>query len=196
MRSLMSKVRDLENRLQRDSRDRHKRSPGCSAHSVETDSGDIDTAEVNTDDAGKDDYASQVIDAYLTEANIADSSPLPKQWYLDSGASNHVLGEPSVFSSLSPRSGTYITSAGGHSHDVTGVGNVVIRLPTGEMQQISHVLYSPSITKNLISIGFLADKGFTLEFRKALCLIKMMANFIKVAVFRYIGKHSKTLAFS
>ena len=40
------------------------------------------------------------------------------------------------------------------------------------MQQISHVLYSPGITKNLISVGFLTDKEFTLEFQKSLCLIK------------------------
>ena len=42
------------------------------------------------------------------------------------------------------------------------------------MQQISHVLYSPSITKILISVGFLTNKGFTLEFQKSLCLIKNM----------------------
>ena len=122
-----------------------------------------------------------MIDAYLAEANVADSSPLLKQWYLDSGASNHVSGDPSVFSSLSPRSGTRITSAGGHSHDVTRVGNIVIRLPTGEMQQISHVLYLPGITKNLILVGFLADK-FTLEFWKALCLIKMGGSIIATAI--------------
>ena len=173
VRSLLTKVRDLENRLQREGHDYRKRNPGRSVHSIETAPGDVDTAEVDTDDASDDEFASQVIDAYLAEANIADSSPLPKQWYLDSGASNHVLGDPSIFSSLSPRYGTRITSASGHSHDVTGIGNIVIRLPTGEMQQISHVLYSPSITKNLISVGFLTNKGFTLEFRKSLCFIKM-----------------------
>ena len=182
MRSLLSKVRDLENRLQREGRDRHKRSPGRSAHSVETDSVDIDTAEADTDDACEEDYASQVIDAYLAEANTVESSSSLKQWYLDSRASNHVSGDPLVFSSLSPRSGTRITSAGGHSHDVTGVENIVIRLPTGEMQQITHVLYSPGITKNLISVGFLADKGYTLEFRKAFCLIKMGGSIIATAI--------------
>ena len=32
--------------------------------------------------------------------------------------------------------------------------------------------YSPGITKNLISVGFLADKGFSLEFMKNKCIIK------------------------
>ena len=66
-----------------------------------------------------DEYASQVIDAYLAEAYIVDSNNTSKPWYLDSGASNHVTGDSSVFSSISPSAGTKITSAGGHSHDVS-----------------------------------------------------------------------------
>ena len=41
-----------------------------------------------------------------------------------------------------------------------------IHLPSGGIQKISHVLYSTGITKNLISVGFFADKGFCLEFMK------------------------------
>ena len=170
--SLLNKVCELESHLQREGHDRQKRTPGHSVHSVETDSGDINTLEADTDDAGEEEFASQVIDAYLAEANILDSNSLSKLWYLDFGATNYVSSDASVFSSLSPRSGTRITSVGGHTHDVTGMGNIVIRLPLGKMQQISYVLYSLGITKNLISIGFLTDKGFTLEFQKSLCLIK------------------------
>ena len=126
VRSFLNKVRELESRLQHEGRDRQKRSPGRSVHSVETDFGDIDTPEANIDDAGEEEFASQVIDAYLAEANVLDSSSLPKPWYFDSGALNHISGDASVFSSLSPSSGTRITSTGGHTHDVTGVGNIVI----------------------------------------------------------------------
>ena len=160
--------------MQRDGRDQQKRSPSRNVHSVEIDSGDIDVVEAHTDDTCKEEYASQVIDAYLAEANMLDSNSTSKPWYLDLEALNHVLSNSSVFSSPSPNSGTRITSIGGHTHDVTRVGSIVIRLPIGEMQQISHVLYSPGITKNLISVGFLTDKGFTLEFQKSLCLIKNM----------------------
>ena len=48
---------------------------------------------------------------------------------------------------------------------------MAICLQTSGIQKISHVLYSPSITKNLISIGFLADKGFSLEFLRNECII-------------------------
>ena len=35
-----------------------------------------------------------------------------------------------------------------------------IRLSTGAIHKISHVLYSLGITKKLISVGFLADRGY------------------------------------
>ena len=79
--------------------------------------------------------------------NVVDSSKFSKAWYLDSEASNHVSRDSLVFSFLSPSSRTKIISPDGHSHDVTGIGNVAIRLPIGGIQKISHVLYSLSITK-------------------------------------------------
>ena len=91
---------------------------------------------------------------------------------MDSEASNHVTGDFSNFSSLSHSSGTKIISTGGHSHDVTRIGNVAIRLPSGGIQKVSHVLYSPSITKKLISVGYLANKGFSLEFIRNKCIIR------------------------
>ena len=124
------------------------------------------------DDNGDEEYASQVVGAYLAEVNVLDSKISTKAWYLDSGASNHVTEDSSVFSSLSLSSGIKIISAGGQSHDVTRVGNVAIRLPTGGIQKISHVLYSPSITKNLISVGFLTDKDYSFEFMSNECIIK------------------------
>ena len=49
---------------------------------------------------------------------------------------------------------------------------MAIRLPLGGIQKVSHVLYSLGITKNLISVGYLADKGFSLEFMRNKCIIK------------------------
>ena len=135
---------------------------------------DLNTVDQETyaDDNGDEEFASQVVDAYLAEVNLVDSSTSSKAWYLDSGASNHVTRDSSVFSSLSPSSRTKIISTCRHSRDVTGVGNVAICLPSRGIQNISHVLYSLGITKNLISVGFLADKRFCLEFMKNKCAIK------------------------
>jgi hypothetical protein len=72
---------------------------------------------------------------------------------------------------MTPSHGTKITSAGGHSHNVTGTSDIAIRLPSGEIQKVTHVLYSPGITKNLLSVGVLADKGFRIQFTQSACII-------------------------
>lgn len=99
-------------------------------------------------------------DAYIIE--VINTKKFPSSiapWYLDSKASNHILRDATIFSSLQPSTGTHVISAGGHSHDVTRIGNVAIRLPLGEIQKINHVLYSLGIKKNLLSVGFLSDRN-------------------------------------
>jgi transposase InsO family protein len=174
LRSLIGKVKDLEFKLQCEEKDRKKRNQPSQVHNVEAEYAPEEPIEGDgiTDECQEDDgYASQVVDAYLTEVNHVDIQPASTAWYLDSGASNHVTGSSSVFLSMSPSHGTKITSAGGHSHDVTGTGDVAIRLPNGEIQKVTHVLYSPGIMKNLLSVGFLADKGFRIEFSQSTCTI-------------------------
>ena len=175
MKNLLAKVCELKGRIHRDDKEHRKRSPNCQAHSIKADSNDHDSLDQNTCaiENGDDDFASQVVDAYLTEVNLVDSSTSSKSWYLDFGDSNHVTGDSSGFSSLSPSSRTKIISTSGHCHDVTGIGNVAIRLPTSAIQKISHVLYSLGITKNLISVGFLANRGYSLEFLKRKCIVNL-----------------------
>ena len=71
-----------------------------------------------------------------------------------------------MFTSMRGSSGTHITTEGGQSHNVTGIGNVAIKLPSNEIQKIEYVLYSPGIVKNLLSVDFLASRGMSLEFKE------------------------------
>ena len=103
-------------------------------------------------------------------------------WYLDSGATHHVSGDPSNFSSMHPISGPQIRSARGQSHNVTGVGNVDIQVPSGEIKTISSVLYTPGITKNLLSVGSLTDQHKTLVFRDTGCFV-IDNNSLKIEAF-------------
>ena len=86
-------------------------------------------------------------------------------WCLDSEALHHVSGDRNVFLSMRANSGTNITTARGPGHEVKGVGNIAIQLPSRVIQKIENVLYVPGIVKNLLSVGFLALKGFALEFK-------------------------------
>ena len=188
----MHKMKDLESRLQREVRDTYHRCRPQSSHthSIETDSSyrEDQTNHIScTDDEvqGEDEGStSQVIDAYIAEVNSAVSKNSSLSWYLDSGTSNHVSGDPKVFSSLIANMGTKITSAGGQGHDIIGIGSIAIRLPNGEIQKINHVLYSLGILKNLLSVGFLTDKGYKLEFMQQVCIIKSSSGDIIATAIR------------
>lgn len=52
-----------------------------------------------------------------------------------------------------------------------GVGNVDIQVPSGEIKSISSVLYTPGITKNLLSVGSLTDQHKTLVFNARGCFV-------------------------
>ena len=161
LRSILDRMKDYENRLlqQRD------RNFGSHAHLVE------EATEESLDDHDSPPFADQVVDACLVELNLCETPSPPPSWYLDSGATHHVSGDSSAFSFIQPTSGNQVKSAGGQSHKVTGIGNADIQLSSGEIKSFFSVLYTPGITKNLISVGTLTDQHKTLVFRSNGCFI-------------------------
>ena len=122
-------------------------------------------------DAQPFEFADQVVDACLVELNLCETPSQTPSWYLDSGATHHVFGDSLAFSSIRPTSGSLVRSAGGHSHEVTGIGNADVQLTSGKIKSISSILYTPGITKNLLSVGTLADQHKTLVFRSNGCYV-------------------------
>ena len=154
LKAIIDRIKDYEHRVV----DRRPRSFNGQAHNIEEQQEDF---KEDTEDL----LADQVIDACLVELNMLETPQTNSSWYLDSGATHHVLGDSSVFSAIRPVSGSQIRSAGGHSHNVTGVGNVEIQIPSGKIKTISSVLYTPGITKNLLSVGSLTDQHKTIVFK-------------------------------
>ena len=157
LKAILDKVKDYEHR-------RRHRSLNGQAHSIEEPKEDFQQETEKP-------LADQVIDACLLELNMLEAPQRNSSWYLDSGATHHVSGDPNVFSSIQPISGSQIRSAGGQSHNVTGVGNVDIHVPSGEIKTFSSVLYTPGITKNLLSVGSLTDLHKTLVFKATGCFV-------------------------
>ncbi|OAY25546.2 hypothetical protein MANES_17G047850v8 [Manihot esculenta] len=95
----------------------------------------------------------------MAQSNIAHSGNsftyltkfLPNgSWILDSGASDHISGNPSLFSTLVlPSTPSKVTLANGSQTQVKGIGNVYL-LPS---IPLTNVLFTPDYPYNLISVS-------------------------------------------
>lgn len=62
-------------------------------------------------------------------------------------------------------------AAGGESHKVTGHGDVLVNFSDKEIK-LKNVFYVPGIKWNLLSVGCIADQGYSTEFLACRCYIK------------------------
>ena len=160
LRSILDRIKDYEHRLLEC---RHRNLNG-QIHNVED-------ATENYEQESEDLLADQVVDACLVELNLLETLQPNTAWYLDSGATHHVSGDSNVFSEIHPTNAAQVRSAGGRNHSVAGVGDVNFQSSSGVIKKISSVLYMPSITKNLLSVGSLTDQNKTLVFKSQQCFI-------------------------
>jgi hypothetical protein len=103
---------------------------------------------------------------------VISTAPQSSAWYLDFGATHHVTGNSNLFYTLQHTTGNNLCSAGGHGHSVSRIGDVHFRFPEGNTKAIPGVMYSPTIQKNLLSVGFIADQNHSLEFTSEGCYIR------------------------
>nr|KYP59539.1 Retrovirus-related Pol polyprotein from transposon TNT 1-94 [Cajanus cajan]KYP59550.1 Retrovirus-related Pol polyprotein from transposon TNT 1-94 [Cajanus cajan] len=102
-------------------------------------------------------------------------------WYLDSGCSRHMTGDPSKFSSLKLKNEGFVTYGDNNKGKILGCGNVG---NSSSSTFIENVLLVEGLKHNLLSISQLSDKGFKIEFDNSYCLI-----FHKLTKeIRFIGK--------
>ena len=83
-------------------------------------------------------------------------------WVLDSGCTNHMTGERSMFSSYSPttNSNDNIVFGDNSKGEVIGLGKVAISLD----HSISNVLHVDSLSYNLLSVSHLCEMGYNCLF--------------------------------
>jgi hypothetical protein len=116
------------------------------------------------------------IEVEKTELEVAftefqESLDTGEKWYMDSGASRHVTGERNHLDSVtSPVGRKTVTTADGECHAVGGTGDVNVKSDCGEIK-MTNVMYVPSLKRNLVSMGSLADKGHVIMFTNSKCLV-------------------------
>ena len=84
-------------------------------------------------------------------------------WYLNSGCSNHMSGNKNWFTKLDESIEKVIKFVDCRHIKSGGKEDISIIIKDGRKATITEVLYVPSMTSNLISVGQLLAKGFNMK---------------------------------
>ena len=88
-------------------------------------------------------------------------------WYLDSGASRHMIGIWHIFRIIAETGlDRFVQSEGGHARAVRGVGKVIFQLSHGGYLDHDGVLFVPGMRVNLLSVSSLEDAGYSTLFQR------------------------------
>lgn len=92
-------------------------------------------------------------------------------WYLDSGCSNHMTGNKSLFVNLDDSVKGKVNFGNDNEADIMGKGTFAIKLKNGGVMYIQDTLFVPGLRHNLISIGQLNSKNYKIVFEGRFCRI-------------------------
>jgi hypothetical protein len=80
-------------------------------------------------------------------------------WYMDTGASNHMTGDASVFAELSNKVSGSVRFGDGSIVDIHGRGSVMFSTEGGRHRALTNVYWIPRLKTNIVSIGQLDENG-------------------------------------
>jgi len=89
-----------------------------------------------------------------------------ENWFLDTGCSNHMTGHKEWLSNIDISRSNKIKLTDDNVIKAEGVGNVVIKKDEKETMVIEDVLYVPGMKCNLLSVGQLVQKGFSVSMKE------------------------------
>ena len=92
-------------------------------------------------------------------------------WLLDSGCSNHMTGNKSLFSSLDSSVVMDIKLGDDFLVPAKGKGTILVLTKQNEKMSIHEVFYVAHLTVNLISIGQLLQNKYDVRFHDTYCTI-------------------------
>ncbi|KAG8480134.1 hypothetical protein CXB51_024924 [Gossypium anomalum] len=101
---------------------------------------------------------------------LATKDKVTKGWLLDSGCTNHMSPDATIFRTLHRSCKTKVKIGNGQFIKAEGKGDVLICTSTGD-KVITNVLLVPEIDRNLLIIAQLLDKGYFVVFKGQECKI-------------------------
>ena len=93
--------------------------------------------------------------------------------YVDSRVSNHMTHHKNWFNELhAPEKPGYVKIGDNTLHTIERAGKVPLFMHDGKTKHMGDVLHVPTITKNLVSVGQMVDKGLHVKFNKHGCFVE------------------------
>ncbi len=102
--------------------------------------------------------------------NVGEEGSL-EVWYLDSGCSNHMSGNETLFSFIDKSSKSEIKMGNNGTLLVVGKGSIMVCTKQGEKKEIKNVYFSPGMKHNLMSIGQIIQNGYKVLMENDTCVI-------------------------
>nr|KYP58379.1 Retrovirus-related Pol polyprotein from transposon TNT 1-94 [Cajanus cajan] len=91
-------------------------------------------------------------------------------WYLDSGCSNHMAKDQSIFKDIDNSVKVKVRLGNGTMVESQGKGTVMVETKKGT-RLIKDMLLVPNLKENLLSIGQMMENGYSLHFERDICKI-------------------------
>jgi hypothetical protein len=92
-------------------------------------------------------------------------------WYLDSGCSNHMCGNKSLFYDLDETFRETMKLGNNSCMSVMGKGDIKFHMKNNTVQTITSVFYVLDLKSNLISMGQLQERGYIIIIQQSRCQI-------------------------
>ncbi|XP_076894582.1 uncharacterized protein LOC143546911 [Bidens hawaiensis] len=105
-------------------------------------------------------------------ARTKENSKSSCLWFIDSGCSNHMTGAKKSFTTLEESFKLVVHLGDKKELPIEGKGTVKITTANGNFCLLDDVYFAPRLEFNLLSVGQLMKKGYSLLFDDNKCLIK------------------------
>jgi len=135
---------------------------------------------------GKAQVADQQQEEQLFMATCFTSIHASDCWLIDSGYPNHMTNDENLFKQLDKSSVSNVRIGNGEYIPIKRKGTVAIDGNSG-IKLISDVLFVPEIDQNLLSVGQLLEKGYSVVFKDKHCLISDPAR-LEIFTIKMKGK--------